>query len=86
MMLTERKTGQPDNLPLVITHKSPTSCDEIALIWQATFGKAQKQVRGLTILGASKDKGYWQISRIDVEFNSLAYLLDIGGSFAMPGQ
>ncbi|KAK3899273.1 hypothetical protein C8A05DRAFT_18268 [Staphylotrichum tortipilum] len=77
---------QPDNLPLVVTHKSPFSCDEIALIWQATFGVAQKQVRGVTILGATKDKGYWQIKSIDVEFNSLAYLLDIGGSFKMPGQ
>ncbi len=37
-------------------------------------------------MGATKDKGYWQIKSVDVEFNSLAYLLDIGGSYKMPGQ
>lgn len=69
-----------------MTHKSPYSCDEIALIWKATFGETKKQVRGVTILGATKDKGYWQIKTIDVEFNSIAYLLDIGGSYTLPGQ
>jgi len=82
----EHQHTQPDNLPLVITHKSPYSCDEIALVWQATFGAAQKQVRGLTVVGATKDKGYWQIKTIDVEFDSIAYLLDIGGTFTLPGQ
>ncbi|KAL2172357.1 hypothetical protein VTG60DRAFT_6196 [Thermothelomyces hinnuleus] len=77
---------QPDNLPLEVTHKSPISCDEIALIWQATFGFAEAQVRGLTILGATRDAGYWQIATVDVEFNSLAYLLDIGGSYSLPGH
>ncbi|KAL2130336.1 hypothetical protein VTI74DRAFT_6587 [Chaetomium olivicolor] len=77
---------QPDNLPLVITHRSPFNCDEIALIWQATFGVAQKQVRGVTILGATKEKGYWQIKSIDVEFNNIAYLEDIGGTWAPPAQ
>ncbi|KAK4240096.1 hypothetical protein C8A03DRAFT_31842 [Achaetomium macrosporum] len=77
---------QPDNLPLVITHKSPYSCTEMAVIWQATFGVAQKQVRGISIAEATKENGFWQIKRIDVEFNSLAYLLDMGGSYKMPGQ
>ena len=81
-----RHTHQPDNLPLVVTHKSPYSCDEIALIWKATFGAAQKSVRGVTILGATKDKGYWQIKTIDVEFNNIAYLLDMGGTYTMPTQ
>ncbi len=43
-------------------------------------------MRGVTILGATKDKGYWQIKTIDVEFNSIAYLLDIGGTYTLPGQ
>lgn len=47
---------------------------------------AQKPVRGLTILGATKQAGYWQIKSMDVEFNSIAYLLDIGGSYKLPGQ
>jgi hypothetical protein len=56
------------------------------LIWDATFGAAQKSVRGLTILGATMDSGEWQIKTIDVEFNSIAYLEDIGGSWSPPPQ
>ncbi|KAK3305183.1 uncharacterized protein B0T15DRAFT_484880 [Chaetomium strumarium] len=82
----EHQHVQPDNLPLTMTHTTPYSCNEIALIWQATFGVAQKQVRGVTILGVTKEEGFWQIESVDVEFNSLAYLLDIGGSYNLPGQ
>ena len=40
----------------------------------------------MSILGATKAAGYWQLKSLDVEFNSLAYLLDIGGSYKLPGQ
>lgn len=79
--------NQPDNLPLEITHKMPHNCNEVAFIWRAKFGAAQKYVRGLTILGASwtwDNGGYWQIKSFDVEFNSIAYLQNIGGSITMP--
>ncbi|KAK3682985.1 hypothetical protein B0T22DRAFT_386824 [Podospora appendiculata] len=79
------ETTQPDNLPIQVTFKGPFNCNYISLIWTATFG-AGKPVRGITIIGATKTAGYWQIKSIDVEFNSLAYLLDIGGSFKFPGQ
>ncbi|AEO64708.1 89baec30-7980-4b84-924c-cc1fdbf36485 [Thermothielavioides terrestris] len=86
----DHENTQPDNLPLKVTHKSPYDCNQIAVVWTATFGVAQKPVRGVSILGAARDskkKGApWQIKRIDVEFNSLAYLLDIGGSYTLPGQ
>ncbi|KAK4168484.1 hypothetical protein QBC43DRAFT_376098 [Cladorrhinum sp. PSN259] len=84
----EHQHDQPDNLPINITHSSPTSCTEITLIWTAKFGVAQKQVRGITILGAVRDEsdGKWKIKSIDVEFNNIAYLLNIGGSVLFPGQ
>ncbi|KAK3998082.1 hypothetical protein QBC44DRAFT_313844 [Cladorrhinum sp. PSN332] len=82
----EHQHVQPDNLPITITYKSPTDCGEIALIWAVKFGKAQIQVRGITILGAVKEGGDWKIKSIDVEFNNIAYLLNIGGSFLFPGQ
>ncbi|KAK4223398.1 hypothetical protein QBC38DRAFT_487796 [Podospora fimiseda] len=82
----EHQHVQPDNLPITVTHSSPTDCDEIALIWTVKFGIAQKQVRGITILGAIKEDGDWKIKSIDVEFNNIAYLLNIGGSFLFPGQ
>lgn len=58
----------------------------MAVIWTVTFGVAQKPVRGVTIIGATKEAGFWQIKSIDVEFNNIAYLLNIGGSYKMPGQ
>ncbi|GAB1319718.1 SnoaL-like domain-containing protein [Madurella fahalii] len=77
---------QPDNLPIQVRHQSPTGCNEVALIWDVTFGVAQKPVRGITILTGTKEAGYWQIQSLDVEFNNIAYLLNIGGSYKMPGQ
>lgn len=78
---------QPDNLPLKVTF-STLNCNYITVIWTATFGKAQKTVRGIAVLGAvyDKKKKVWLIKSLDVEFNSLAYLLDIGGSYKLPGQ
>jgi hypothetical protein len=69
-----------------VTHQGPIDCDEISIIWSMTFGAAQKPVRGETILTATKEAGYWQILRIDVEFNSIAYLLNIGGTYTMPSS
>ncbi|KAK4142675.1 uncharacterized protein C8A04DRAFT_13055, partial [Dichotomopilus funicola] len=83
------ETATPDHLPLVVTHSTPTSCTEIALIWQATFGvdpEKQQQVRGLTIIGATHAAGSWQIQSLDVEFNNIAYLENIGGSINPPPQ
>jgi hypothetical protein len=45
-----------------------------------------KPVRGITILGTEQEGSQWKIKSIDVEFNSLAFLLDLGGSFKFPGQ
>jgi len=78
----------PDNLPLVVTRIGPFNCDTASFIWSATFGAPgnQKPVRGITILGATKQAGFFQIKSIDVEFNNIAFLLNIGGSYKMPGQ
>ncbi|KAK3395134.1 hypothetical protein B0H63DRAFT_64418 [Podospora didyma] len=76
----------PDNLPIKIVSKGPFNCDTISFIWSATFGAANLAVRGITILGATRQAGFWQIKTIDVEFNSLAFWLDIGGTIRYPGQ
>lgn len=67
---------------------STFNCNYITVIWHATFGAAQKAVRGIAVAGAvyNKQKKMWQIKSVDVEWNSLAYLLDIGGSYTLPGQ
>lgn len=79
------KLVQPDNLPIQVSSVGPVSCDKIALIWTATFG-AGRPVRGITILTAVLNGIQWQIQSFDVEFDNMAYLVDIGGSYKLPGQ
>ncbi|CCC12117.1 unnamed protein product [Sordaria macrospora k-hell] len=78
-------TVAPDNLPLRVTF-STFNCNYITVIWTATFGVAQKAVRGIAVAGAvyDKKKKMWLIKSVDVEWNSMAYLLDIGGSYTLP--
>ncbi|KAK3347268.1 hypothetical protein B0T25DRAFT_572340 [Lasiosphaeria hispida] len=73
----------PDTLPLIVTKLGPWDCDELSFVWTASFPES---VRGVTILGAKKtDEGLWAISRIDVEFNSLTFFKNIGGTVTPPG-
>lgn len=81
----ERQNTTPDRLPVELVRLGPWNCDEISFIWSATFGRDPKVVRGLTIIKASKDVGYWQIKGLDLEFNSIQFLKNIGGSVTYPG-
>ncbi|CAK7214295.1 hypothetical protein SCUCBS95973_002093 [Sporothrix curviconia] len=71
--------------PLVVDSIDAVDCDVIALRWHATFGDAMKPSKGITILKNTFEKGWWQISEIDVEFNSLTWLLDMGGNYTWTG-
>ncbi|KAI1638255.1 hypothetical protein F4809DRAFT_265982 [Biscogniauxia mediterranea] len=75
--------------PLVVGGGVPlASCDRVAVVWTAAFGPPAKSARGITLLTttpapAGPDAG-WLIKGIDVEFNSLAWLEDAGGSYTLP--
>ncbi|EGS17006.1 uncharacterized protein CTHT_0073310 [Thermochaetoides thermophila DSM 1495] len=71
--------------PVVIDHIDAVDCEAIALRWHATFGAANLPSRGITIIGTTKREGYWQIKSLDVEFNSLIWLLNMGGSYVWEG-
>jgi hypothetical protein len=71
--------------PVVIDSIDAVDCEAVALRWHATFGAANKPSRGLTILGTTKREGWWQIKSIDVEFNSLIWLLNMGGNYTWEG-
>ncbi|AEO70124.1 2444bff2-9d9f-4de3-a499-3ec3abd3fd84 [Thermothielavioides terrestris] len=71
--------------PLVVDSIDAVDCESIALRWHATFGVANEPSRGITILGTTKAAGWWQIKSIDVEFNSLIWLLDMGGNYTWEG-
>lgn len=69
--------------PLVVESVMATDCKTIALTWSGTFG-AGKSARGITVITATLE-GHWKIKRLDVEFNSIAYLVNMGGSYTLPG-
>jgi len=72
--------------PIVLDASEPVvDCKKIAFIWSSTFGKQQK-VQGITILTTTKASGSWQISRIDVEFNSLLWAYNLGGYYCFFGK
>ena len=55
-------------------------------MWSTKFGAAGKTVRGITILTGTKAAGHPQISRIDVEFDNIAYMKNIGGTVTPPSR
>jgi hypothetical protein len=79
--------GQPDLIPVKIEKVGPFNCKEISFIWSATFAKAPvtpSGVRGITILNTEKKAGKWLIKSIDVEFNNINYLKNLGGTVTPP--
>ncbi|KAK1570021.1 uncharacterized protein LY79DRAFT_488266, partial [Colletotrichum navitas] len=73
--------------PVTLQTVDAVSCNTIVLKWTATFGEAKLSVRGIQILEVIRDSSSygWAIKSIDTEFNSLAYLVNLGGVYKMPG-
>jgi hypothetical protein len=71
--------------PLVVDSVDAVACEAIGLRWHATFGEAMKPSKGITILKTTKEKGWWQITELNVEFNSLMWLLNMGGNYTWNG-
>ncbi|OAA65466.1 hypothetical protein SPI_02253 [Niveomyces insectorum RCEF 264] len=71
--------------PLVVDSIDAVDCEALGMRWHATFGDAMKPSKGITILKTTKEKGWWQITEINVEFNSLMWLLDMGGNYTWTG-
>lgn len=72
--------------PLEVDHIDMVGCDAIALRWHATFGAANLPSRGISILNLTNREGWWQIKSMDVEFNNMIWLLNMGGSYIWEGQ
>ncbi|KAK4147873.1 uncharacterized protein C8A04DRAFT_33959 [Dichotomopilus funicola] len=71
--------------PVVVDSIDAIDCEAIGLRWHATFGAANQPSRGITIIGTTKREGWWQIKSLDVEFNSLIWLLNMGGNYTWEG-
>jgi len=71
--------------PVVIQGEPVVDCKRFSFIWTSQFGK-QRNVRGITIIDTTKKTGKWQISRIDVEFNSLSWAYNLNGYYCVFGR
>lgn len=85
------QTNRPDNLETLVVDKvGPWNCEDITVTWSAKFTKVPGAepllTRGIAILGATHDEDdMWKIKTINVEFSTLHYLKNIGGSYTLPG-
>ena len=61
------------------------TCDTVALQWKSTFGAANLPSKGLTIMKMGFEDAVWKIRSIEVEFNALTWLLNMGGSYTWEG-
>ncbi|KAK0649590.1 hypothetical protein B0T16DRAFT_372713 [Cercophora newfieldiana] len=79
------QTATPDNLPLVIVEVGPWNCNQITVIWTATFtkvdGAVPLPVRGIAIIEGSYNKSQkdWEIQSLKVELNSMNFYRNTGG-------
>lgn len=80
-------TAQLSNPPFPVEVESvdAVTCNAIALQWKAAFGDANLPSKGITILKTAMEDSMWKIKQISVEFNSLIWLLDMGGSYIWEG-
>lgn len=66
----------PIEVEQIITY----SCDSIVIIFNGLFdGKPSS--RGIAVLSIEKEHDDWKIIRVDVEFNSLAWAVGLGGGY-----
>ncbi|KAL2395257.1 hypothetical protein ABEF93_002811 [Exophiala dermatitidis] len=81
----EAGQGSQPNVPFQLLAIDAVTCDTIALRW--VVGLQPEPAKGITILKAEnpkQQKDTWQIKTIYTEFNSIAWLKDIGGNVTLP--
>ncbi|EXJ73130.1 uncharacterized protein Z519_03557 [Cladophialophora bantiana CBS 173.52] len=79
--------GSQPPVPFQLLALEAFNCDTISFRWLA--GLQPQPVKGITVLKASNSQGQkdtWQISTIYTEFNSIAWLEDIGGNVTYPSH
>lgn len=73
-------------IPLNVVGVPAVTCDTAVVRWTQTFGEADLEVSGISILIFECDDDAWKLKTLYTEFNSLAYFYDIGGSCTPPSQ
>jgi len=83
----EAGQGSQPSVPFQVLAIEAVTCDTIAFRW--LVGLPPNPVKGITILKAENSQGQantWQIKTIYTEFNSIAWLQDIGGNVTRPSH
>lgn len=83
----EAGQGAQPQVPFIPVALEAVTCDTIAFRWIVTL--PPNTVKGITILKTENSQGQadtWQIKTIFTEFNSIAWLQDIGGSVTYPSE
>ncbi|KAL0474582.1 hypothetical protein QR685DRAFT_549343 [Neurospora intermedia] len=83
VFMSAQKATPP--FPVVVDSIDAIDCEAVALRWHATFGAANLPGKGITIIGTTKRERYAQIKSLDVELNSLIWLLNVGGNYTWEG-
>lgn len=81
----EAGQGAQPAVPFQVLAIDAVTCDTIALRWLIPL--PPNPIKGITILKAENSQGdadSWQIKTIFTEFNSIAWLTDIGGNVTLP--
>jgi hypothetical protein len=73
------------HFPVEILSVDAIVCNTVALQWKASFGEANLPSKGITILKTVWEDKMWKILSIEVEFNALTWLLNMGGSYTWEG-
>lgn len=74
------------HFPVNILHIDSKTCNTVSFQWKAAFGQANLPAKGLTALQMVWEDNEWKVGRIDVEFNSAIWLLNMGGSYTWEGK
>ncbi|KLU85171.1 hypothetical protein MAPG_04201 [Magnaporthiopsis poae ATCC 64411] len=74
------------HFPVNILQIDSQKCNTVSFQWKASFGQANLPAKGLTALHMVWEDNEWKVGRIDVEFNSLIWLLNMGGSYTWEGK
>jgi hypothetical protein len=83
----EAGQGSQPAVPFEVLAIEAVTCDTIAFRW--LVGLPPNPVKGITILKAENNQSKadtWQIKTIFSEFNSIAWLEDIGGNVTYPSE
>ncbi|KAL8404386.1 hypothetical protein RB594_009292 [Gaeumannomyces avenae] len=79
------QNAQP-HFPITILSIDSQKCNTVSFQWKAAFGQANLPSKGLTALQMVWEENQWKVKQIDVEFNSLIWLLNMGGSYTWEGK